>query len=121
MIGWVCMKNIYVIGSLVEDFVGEEAEIVVLVRPGLCPADYDMKPSDVYAVSKAKLLFYQAIPGEFWLQGLIEASGNEDLTMVKVPGIYNTPGGTRRYINLVGGNLSKAFPHMALDAKTAAM
>lgn len=103
----VCTTN--VLGSLVEELVGDEAEIVVLVRPGLCPADYDMKPSDVYAVSKAKLLLYQAIPGEFWLQGLIEAAGNENLTLVEVPGIYNTPEGAKRYINLAGGNLSNAL------------
>ena len=115
----VCTTN--VLGSLVEDFVGDEAEIVVLVRPGLCPADYDIKPSDVYAVSKAKLLFYQAIRGEFWLQGLIEAAGNENLTLVKVPGVYNTPEGAKRFINLVGGNLSKAFPSINLNAKIAAM
>jgi len=115
----VCTTN--AIGSLVQELVGDEAEIVVLVRPGLCPADYDMKPSDVYAVSKAQLLFYQAIPGEFWLQGLVEAAGNENLTMVTVPGVYNTPEGARRYINLVGGNLSKAFPHMDLEAKISAM
>ena len=114
----VCTTN--VLGSLVEDFVGDKAEIVVLVRPGLCPADYDIKPSDIYAVSKAKLLFYQATPGEFWLQGLIEAAGNENLTLVKVPGVYNTPDGANRYINLVGGNLSKALS-IDLDAKIAAM
>jgi len=115
----VCTTN--VLGSLVEDLVGDEAQIVVLVRPGLCPADYDIKPSDVYAVSKAKLLFYQAIRGEFWLQGLIEAAGNENLTMIKVAGVYNTPEGAKGYINVAGGNLSKAFPSTGLDAKIAAM
>lgn len=109
------------IGSLVEEFVGDEVEVVVLVRPGLCPADFDMKPSDVYAVSKAKFLFYQAIPGEFWLQGLIEVAGNANLTMIKVLGVYNTPEGAKRYIGLLGGNLSKAFPHMNLEAKMSAM
>jgi len=109
------------IGSMVEEFVGDEVEVVVLVRPGLCPADFDMKPSDVYAVSKAKLLFYQAIPGEFWLQGLIEVARNENLTMIKVPGVYNTPEGAKGYISLLGGNLSKAFPHMNLEAKMSAM
>lgn len=109
------------IGSLVEEFVGDEVEVVVLVRPGLCPADFDMKPSDVYAVSKAKFLFYQAIPGEFWLQGLVDVAGNENLTMIKVPGVYNTPEGAKGYISLLGGNLSKAFPHMNLEAKMSAM
>jgi len=114
----VCTTN--VLGSLVEEFVGEEADIVVLVRPGLCPADYDMKPSDIYAVTHAKLLFYHAIPGEFWLDSLLEAAGNENLALVKVPGVYNTPEGAKRYVNLAGGNLSRALS-TDLDAKMAAM
>lgn len=103
----VCTTN--VLGSIVEEFLQGRADIVVLVRPSLCPADYDMKPSDIYAVSKAKLLFYHSMPGEFWLQGLIEAAGNKDLILVKVPGDYNTPEGARRCVKLVGGNLSIAL------------
>lgn len=114
----VCTTN--ALGSIIEELVGDDAEIVVLVRPGLCPADYDMKPSDIYAVSKATILFYQDIPGEFWLQGLIEAAGNENLTRVKVPGVYNTPEGAKRYINLAGGNLSRALS-IDLEAKMATM
>jgi len=115
----VCTTN--VLGSLVEEFMGDEAEIVVLVRPGLCPADYDIKPSDIYAVSKAKILFYHDIPGEKpWLQNLINAAGNENLTLVKVPGAYNTPEGAKQCINMVGGNLSKALT-INLTAKILAM
>lgn len=114
----VCTTN--VLGSLVEEFLQDRADVVVLVRPSLCPADYDMKPSDIYAVSKAKLLFYHSMPGEFWLQGLIEAADNENLTLVKVPGDYNTPEGVMRCVNLVGGNLSRVFS-IDLKAKIAEM
>ena len=95
------------VGSIVQEYLGDSADIVVLVHPNLCPADFDMKPSDVYAVSNAKILFKQNIPGEFWLQGLLEAAGNTKLIQVTVPGEYNTPEGARRYIQWVGGNLSK--------------
>ncbi len=102
----VCTTN--VLGSIVKELVGEEVDVVVLVNPGLCPADYDMKPSDIYALSKAKVFFYHGIPGEKpWLQNLIEAAGNENLTQVKVPGVYNTPEGAKKYIRTIGGNLSR--------------
>ncbi len=114
----VCTTN--VLGSLVQELAGEEVSVVVLAEPGICPADFDMKPSDVYAVSNAKLLFYHDIPGEFWLQGLVDASGNTDLTRVKIPGVYNTPEGAKRCIRWVGGNLSTTLP-MDLDAKVNAM
>jgi ABC-type Zn uptake system ZnuABC Zn-binding protein ZnuA len=114
----VCTTN--VLGSLVQELAGDNASVVVLAQPGICPADYDMKPSDAYAVSNARLLFYHDIPGEFWLQGLIEASGNTNLTKVKIPGVYNTPEGAKRCIRWVGGNLSTALS-MDLDAKINAM
>ena len=94
------------VGSLVREYLGDKADVVVLVNPSICPADFDMKPSDMYAVSNAKILFKQNIQGEFWLEGLIEASGNVNLTQVAIPGVYNTPEGAKSYIERVGGNLT---------------
>jgi len=108
------------VGSVVEEFLGDTADILVLVQPGLCPADFDMKPSDVYAVSNAKILFKQNIPGEFWLVDLLEAAGNPDLTVVAIPGAYNTPQGAKNYINWAGGNLSQILD-VDLDSKISEM
>lgn len=101
----ICTTN--VLGSIVKEILEGQAEIVILARPGICPADYDMKPGDIYAVSKAKLLFYHGIMGEHWLDKLISASGNEELTLVKIPGPWNIPEGAKQYIRWIGGNLSK--------------
>lgn len=104
----VCTTN--VLGSIVKEIAGDDVDVIVLVNPSLCPADYDMKPSDIYALSKAKILFYHDIPGEkLWLGDLIEAAGNENLMQVKVPGTYNTPAGAKSCIRIIGGNLSKAL------------
>ncbi len=108
------------VGSVVEAFLGDTADVVVLVQPGLCPADFDMKPSHVYAVSNAEILFKQNIQGEFWLEGLIEAAGNPELAQVAIPGAYNTPQGAKNYINWVGGNLSQILG-IDLDSKILEM
>jgi len=108
------------VGSVVREYLGDSVDIVVLVQPSLCPADFDMKPSDVYAVSNAKILFKQNVPGEFWLQGLLETAGNQNLIQVAIPGDYNTPQGAKNYIRWVGGNLSQILS-IDLDAKTSAM
>lgn len=108
------------VGSVVESFVGDTADVVVLVQPGLCPADFDMKPSDVFAVSNAQVLFKQDIPGEFWLDGLLGAAGKENLTQVAIPGAYNTPQGAKNYINWVGGNLSQILS-IDLDSEISEM
>ncbi|PVX23069.1 MAG: hypothetical protein CW691_11675 [Candidatus Bathyarchaeum sp.] len=108
------------VGSVVEDFLGDTAEVLVLVQPGLCPADFDMKPGYVDAVSKATILFKQNIQGEFWLDGLIESAGNQDLTVVSIPGVYNTAEGAKSYIRGVGGNLSQILD-VNLDSKISEM
>jgi ABC-type Zn uptake system ZnuABC Zn-binding protein ZnuA len=124
-VGGVADKPIIVcttsaVGSIVQEFLGDTADVVVLVQPGLCPADFDMKPSDVYAVSNAKVLFKQNISGEFWLQGLLDAAGNTNLTQVTIPGVYNTPEGAKNYIRWVGGNLTQTL-NVDLDAKISEM
>jgi ABC-type Zn uptake system ZnuABC Zn-binding protein ZnuA len=108
------------VGSVVEEFLGDTAEVLVLVQPGLCPADFDLKPGYVDAVSKATILFKQNIQGEFWLDGLLEAAGSPDLTVVAIPGVYNTPEGAKNYIRGVGGNLSQIL-NINLDSKTSEM
>ncbi len=106
------------VGSVVEEFLGDAAEVLVLVQPGLCPADFDMKPGYIDAISKAQVLFKQNIQGEFWLNGLLEAAGNSDLKIVAIPGVYNTPDGAKNYIRQVGENLSQILG-MDLNSKTA--
>jgi ABC-type Zn uptake system ZnuABC Zn-binding protein ZnuA len=108
------------VSSIAAELLGDAADVVVLVQPSLCPADFDMKPSDVFAVSNAEILFKQNIPGEFWLQGLIEAAGNADLAQVAIPGAYNTPDGAKNYIRWVGGNLSQILG-LDLTAQTSAL
>jgi ABC-type Zn uptake system ZnuABC Zn-binding protein ZnuA len=108
------------VGNIVEEFLGDTAEVLVLVQPGLCPADFDMKPGYVDAVNKATILFKQNIPGEFWLDGLLESAGNPDVAVVAIPGAYNTPEGAKSYIRGVGGNLSQLLD-VNLDSKMSEM
>jgi ABC-type Zn uptake system ZnuABC Zn-binding protein ZnuA len=108
------------VGSVVEEFLGDTADVLVLVQPGLCPADFDVKPGYVDAVSKAQILFKQNIQGELWLDGLLEAAGSPDLTVVAIPGVYNTPEGAKNYIRGVGGNLSQILG-LDLDLKMSEM
>jgi ABC-type Zn uptake system ZnuABC Zn-binding protein ZnuA len=108
------------VGSVVEAYLGDTADVLVLVQPGLCPADFDMKPGYVDAVSKASILFKQNIQGEFWLEGLLEAAGSENLTQVAIPGAYNTPQGAKNYISWVGGNLSQILD-VDLDSQISEM
>jgi hypothetical protein len=79
-----------------------------------------MKPGYINAVSNAQILFKQNIQGEFWLDGLLGAAGNSDLTVVAISGVYNTPEDAKNYIRGVGGNLSQIL-NIDLDSKTSQM
>jgi ABC-type Zn uptake system ZnuABC Zn-binding protein ZnuA len=114
----VCTTN--AVGSVVEALLGNSAEVLVLVQPGLCPADYEIRPGFVEAVSKATILFKQNIPGESWLDGLLEAAENKNLKLVSIPGIYNTPEGAKNYILNIGGNLSQTLD-VNLDSQITQM
>jgi len=94
-----------VLGSVTREMVGDQADVVVLVNPSLCPAFYDVKPSDVYAMSKAKLIFHHGIFGEMWLQDMIESSGT-DAVVVEVSKAWNTPEDAKNCTSLIAESLN---------------
>ena len=51
---------------------------------------------------------------------MLESSGNENLTVVAIPGVYNTPAGAKNYIGGVGGNLSQILG-IDLDSEISQM
>ena len=93
-----------VLGSVVKDLAGDRVEVTVLVNPAVCPAHYDVKPSDVYAVAEAKLIFYHGM--ENWLKQLYETSGSH-AELVKVSGSWSTVDGIKHYYQEVAKALNE--------------
>jgi ABC-type Zn uptake system ZnuABC Zn-binding protein ZnuA len=91
-----------VLGSVVEDLAGDQVEVIILVSPAICPSHYDVKPSDVYAISRARLIFYHGMEG--WLNQLYESSGSK-AELVKISGGWSTPEGARKYYEEVASAL----------------
>lgn len=75
-----------VLASIVEDLTGEMCEVIA--SPTVCPAHYDIKPSDVEKVREADLIICHGI--EPWVDELVKTSG-KNITVLKVPGPWNTP------------------------------
>ena len=103
----VCTTS--VLGSIVEDLAGDTVEVVVIASPSICPAHYDIRPSDVYAVGAANLILYHGF--EPWLNDTIEASGST-APQVQVSGPWNTPDGARQYYQSVADALQT---HLGID------
>ncbi len=100
----VVVTTTSVLGSVVKDLAGDSVELMVISSPAVCPAHYDIKPSDVYAFSKADLILYHGF--EPWVDSLVKASGTK-ASLVKVSGNWNTPTGIANYYVQVANVLEK--------------
>ena len=74
--------------SILADFTSrigkDKLEVVSIIPPGVCPAHYDLKPSDIDAALKAKVIFYHGF--EPWLEKLVQSTGAPEKKMVVLKG-----------------------------------
>lgn len=104
----VCTTTI--LASFAGEVGGEKVDVMSLVPPGMCPAHFDVKPSDVYAISKASLVIESGI--EPWLNDIISSSGNTEVTVHSTGGLgpWNVPSNAFKYITNITYALCTAFP-----------
>ncbi len=101
-----------VIGSVVRDLAGDLVDVRVIASPAICPAHYDIRPSDVEAVARAEVIFYHGF--EPWIERLVEAAASKAV-MVKISGPWNTPKGLKLYYEEVAKSLER---HLGLNLKS---
>lgn len=105
------VSTITVLGTFAEEVGGEKVDVISLVQPGICPAHFDIKPSDVSDVSNASLILYHGI--EPWLDDLITSSGNTDVKKVLLEGDWSTPESVIVMIEKIKIALSEVDPENA--------
>ena len=105
----VCTTTI--LEKFAEEVGGEKVEVISLVQPGVCPAHFDIKPSNVYDVSEASLILCHGF--EQWLDGLISSSGNKDVKKVLLKGSWSTPDSAIQMVEKIKDALSEASPENA--------
>ena len=92
----VVLATTSVLSSIVRDLAGDRVVVEVIASPSICPAHYDIKPSDVEKVREANLILRHGI--EPWIEDLVKASGS-NAPIITVKGPWNTPGFLReKYI-----------------------
>ena len=91
----VCMTT--VLASIVEQIGGPYVEVEAIVPAGFCPGHYDIRPSDVEAVSKADILLghIAVFP---WVEKLLQAAGRSVDDLIMLHGAWNTPEGAISYV-----------------------
>lgn len=105
----VCTTS--VLADFVKEVGGDCVEVRTIVPAGVCPAHYDIKPENVYAISKAKLVFFHGI--EPWLENLIQNSENEKVQKIQIKGEWDSPASKIEKIELIKEAFVKHEPHNA--------
>jgi len=85
----VVVASTTVLASIIEDLVGDKVIIEYISSPSLCPAHYDVKPSDVEKIRYASLIFSHGI--EPWIDKLVNASGSKAQVFKEVCRSWSTP------------------------------
>lgn len=93
---FACAKNVQVVISiqpyfdLVQQIVGEHAELTRILPVGASPHTYDPTPQDIVTLSQADLI---VMNGEIdaWLRDLIEASGSDAPVVILMDEVNFTP------------------------------
>jgi zinc transport system substrate-binding protein len=85
---------------------GDEVEVTLLVPPGASPHTFEPSPSQLRAVSHARLLVLNGVGLEYWADKVVGAAENPDLVVVDAS----------RRVPVVGRN-----PHVWLDPAGAAL
>lgn len=89
-------------GSIVKDLAGDKAKMDIIASASICPAHYDLKPSDVSAATDADVLIYQGI--EPWVSQLQDALKPGAIS-VQVSGPWNIPEKLKVYYEQIASAL----------------
>ncbi|NOX44347.1 MAG: zinc ABC transporter substrate-binding protein, partial [Caldiserica bacterium] len=99
-----------VLGDLATRIGGDAVAVTVIIPPGFCPAHYDLKPSDLLAVSRADLVLYHGI--EPWIEELL-ARVNPDAMVLPLKGPWNTPDPLLAKAKAIADALARLVPDEA--------
>ncbi len=114
----VVVATTEILGDFVRKVAEDRVELVVLIPGGMCPAHYDLRPSDVAAVARAALVLHHGF--EPWMENLIKSSGSKAL-VVKTGDDWNVPPNALQQVGIVLGALEKILPKDALAVQQNAL
>jgi len=112
-IGWgntVVVSTHAVFAEFAATVGGDAVEVVSIIPSGFCPAQYDLRPSDIQAVSRADLILYSGF--EPWMEDLLRSVGGDALS-IRLTGTWNTPDAAVSKIEAIAAALCEVVPEEA--------
>lgn len=104
--GVVCTTSI--LAHLTEEIAQELVSVTTIAPAGMCPAHFDIKPSQIKAVREAKVLISHNF--EPWIENLLVSAERPDINRLILAGPWNIPSGAIAKINQIANILSEQFP-----------
>lgn len=122
-----------ILGDMVEEVVGDLAEVTTIVGPDADAHVYQPSVADARAVAKADMIFVNGLGFETWSETLIAEAGTEATIYVATDGItpvlvdgetdphaWNSPSNGVIYVQNIAAAMSVAMPDHADEIKTNA-
>jgi len=103
----VVVATTEILGDFVRKIAEDRVDLVVLIPGGMCPAHYDIRPSDVAAVARAALVLHHGF--EPWMEDLVKSSESKAL-VVKTGDDWNVPPNAVQQVGIVQEALAKILP-----------
>jgi len=97
-----------VLGEFAQAVGGNLVDVVTIIPSGFCPANYDLRPSDIAAVTNASLVIYSGF--EPWMDSLLSGVGNKAVRTLQLKGDWNTPDSAAAKIDAIESALGALLP-----------
>lgn len=102
----VCTTS--VLANFVEGIAQGLLDITTIAPAGMCPAHFDIKPSQLQAVREAKVLISHNF--EPWIENLLISADHTDIERLILGGPWNNPPSAIEKIDQIALTLIKQFP-----------
>lgn len=104
--GIVCTTSI--LAHLTEEIAQELVAVTTIAPAGMCPAHFDIKPSQIKAVREANFLISHNF--EPWIENLLVSADRPEIDRLILSGPWNTPSGAIAKTNQIADTLIEQFP-----------
>jgi len=110
------MAGTSLIANIIQDVAGDKLETRTLIPPGVCPGHYDVKPSDIEALTTCKALFIHDYQEYFTnINDAVAAADNPSLniTVLNVTGNWMVPAVQAEAVSAIAQALGELDPENA--------
>lgn len=100
------------LAEIVNSVAGDQAEVINIIPPAMCPGHFDVKPEDMKVLADADLFMLHNYQGEKFSDGMIQAAGNANLNKIAygIEGNWMAPPVRMEAIDKITADLAAARP-----------